>query len=203
MKAVRGIKKLWYKNGSIKEMFNTLNGKKEGEYTKFSEDGKAVATCRYISGKIHGVYKEISGEKEVRYEYKSGLRHGEQFEYVAGNIARKYHCYKGVLDGEYLIYTPPEQLMLKCYVTDGWLEGKLTYYMDGKKKGVYNYARNMFHGECMSYDGDKCFIGYFNKGVPIKKWKELDKNGKILKEYVSSALLASTIFKNIKWDIRM
>lgn len=207
MNKVRGLKKTWYKNGTIKEIFYTLSGKKHGEYKMFSEDGSILVSCAYKDGKISGVLQEFNTHLNIKtnknLEYKNGLRHGEQYEYVDGKLYKKYKCYKGALTGEYLTYHSNEEVHIKCNLVDGELNGKLTMYDKGVKRLVYNYKKGKLHGECIKYENSTYMVGYFCDGLPIKKWKEVDKNGKTIRVFVSSRLLGESVFKNMKWEISM
>ena len=198
-----GLKKTWYSAGTIKESFYTLNGKKHGEYRKFAEDGSILISCTYHRGKITGVLEESEEKAHRKLEYKDGKRHGIQFEYIDGKLSRKYFCEKNKLHGEYCIYHPDEQLAVKCNVENGLLSGKLIRYVDGNRKALYNYRKGKFHGECIKYEAKTHMVGYFCDGRPIKKWKEVDKNGKTIRNFISSQMLATSIFQNIKWDISM
>jgi len=201
MKKTRGLKKVWYKSGAIKEAFYTLNGKRDGEYTMFSEDGSVIASCSYVSGKIDGVFRGFDKNISRNFEYRNGLRHGQQFEYADGKLYRKYHYYKGKLSGEFSLYRSDEQLSMQCHMVDGLRDGKLVSYLGTKIRLIYNYRRGKLHGECVKYEKDTHMIGYFNEGMPIKKWKEVDKNGKTIKVYISSRLLANSMFQDLNWDI--
>lgn len=196
-----GLKKTWYSTGTIKEAFYTLNGKRHGEYRKFSENGGILISCIYQRGKIEGTLEQFEEKAHRKLEYKNGKRHGAQFEYIDGKLSRKYFCEKDKLYGEYLIYHSDGHLCLKCNVENGLLNGKLVNYIKGKRKALYNYRKGKFHGECIKYEDKTHMIGYFCDGKPIKKWKEVDKNGKTIRTFISSPMLATSIFQNIKWDI--
>lgn len=204
MKQVRGLKKTWHKNGNIKEMFYTINDKKDGEYKMFSEDGPVLISCTYKNGKISGTLESFTNDGNKNLEFKNGLRHGDQFEYVNGKLAKKYKCYKDTLNGEYLIYDlESESLSVQCHLVDGILNGQFARYVDEKLKSIYNYKDGRFNGECREYNNGKCMIGYFRNGLPINKWKEIDENGKMIKTYVSSKFLANSIFRAQQQDISM
>ncbi len=88
---------------------------------------------------------------------------------------------------------------------DNKLHGKLVSYENGLRKAFYNYKNNKLHGECIKYDlkSQTAMVGYFCDGLPIKKWREVDKNGVTIKDYVSGSMLAKTMFENTKWNISM
>jgi antitoxin component YwqK of YwqJK toxin-antitoxin module len=197
------LKKNWHPNGTIKEVYYTLKGKRHGEYKKLNEDGTELIVCTYQQGKIVGVLEEFEPNANRKLHYKNGKRHGAQFEYVAGKLSRKYFCENGQLQGEYVIYHPDEQIAVKCNVDKGQLNGKLINYVGGQRRGIYNYRRGKLHGECFKYDGKNYMVGYFCDGKPIKKWKEVDRNGKTVRTFIGSTLTATAFFRDTKWEISM
>lgn len=204
MKKIIGLKKFWYKGGQIKEIAYTLNGKRNGECVKFSEDGTMTASCAYKNGQICGTLKEFYEDSSKELGYKNGKRHGPQFEYENGKIEKKYNCKNGNLHGEYIIYNDKERPKLVCNLVDGLLDGQLTSFDEkGKIKTLYNYKNDKKHGQCVKYQDNVCVIGHFCKGNPIKKWKEVDGRGKVIREFINSKLLGKAIFDNNKWNISL
>ena len=189
-----GLKKTWYTDGVIKEVYYTSGNKKHGEYKKFSKDGHVITSCHYVSGKINGELNKIEGEWSHRFEYRNGKRHGVQFVYDEGKLAKKYYCINGKLHGEYVIYDDNEVIMVACNYINDLLGGEFSLYRNGQRLWRLHFKKDKLHGDCIQYSAKTYILAHFREGEPIKKWKEIDQNGKTLKTYVSSKLLAKSLF---------
>jgi antitoxin component YwqK of YwqJK toxin-antitoxin module len=136
-----GVVETHYPSGLTKEKYYSMNGKIEGQYLEYREDGSLYKKLNYVSGALNGecycyypdgVIRVISyfsngkanGEFRTFYEngsiieiqnYKDNLRDGENIQfYQNGNISYKCNYEKGKKNGESYSYT--ENGILDCYI---------------------------------------------------------------------------------------
>ena len=57
------VHKEYYPNNIIKSEVFVNNGKKEGDYKEYDQDGQILVECNYINDRLEGIYKEyVCGE---------------------------------------------------------------------------------------------------------------------------------------------
>lgn len=94
----------YYLDNSLKEKFGILNGKKQGNYIRWYEDGHFKNMAAYDKGKLHGEKKIWSADSLhiliAQYNYHEGWPHGEQKKwYVTGELFKKMNLNKGKEEG--------------------------------------------------------------------------------------------------------
>lgn len=158
------------KNGKIINMFmpsknvesqgEVINGKREGIWKFFREDGKLIETVTYKEGYKHGenlTYSDIGKSIEVR-RYDKALLHGEQLTYWEDGKTLKIrdNYLRGVRSGVFLEYFENGKLSKRITYEHSKKNGKFdeydfieklnkhyktvegVYKMD-KKNGVWRY----------------------------------------------------------------
>ena len=97
---VKKEEKVYYKNGTLKTIFNTKNNMLHGLIEFYYENSKLKASINFINGKMEGEAVEYyeSGEKRTVNGYKEDLRDGHFEEYyesgqlqTSGNFREDKH----------------------------------------------------------------------------------------------------------------
>ena len=163
-----GKYKRYYNDGKLKYELEYLNGKINGEYKKYDEEGNLIVKAEYLNGKSNGRYKKY---------YRNGKLIMEN-EYVNGKTINVLYCDKnsGIIN---------ELHDGNGFIKEVNKEGNMIYeanYVDGifrKMKYYYNSGKIKMEEEI-----------YFEKGIKIKKIKEYYQNGQLKsdKEYLSDIL---------------
>ena len=126
-----GLNVIYYKN-QIKETGHWKEGKQNGLFQLYTEDGILID---------HALFK--NGERD-------GLT--EQFYNDTGKIRISGNYKNGILDGEYKVYYPNEKLQAETYYVNGELNGAyIGYYENGNIKLTGNYKENLPDGEWKFY----------------------------------------------------
>jgi antitoxin component YwqK of YwqJK toxin-antitoxin module len=69
-----GEYKLWWDDGKLRQHCFYKDGKEEGEYKEYYHDGKLYKHCFYKDGKEDGEYKELDEETVIEYSEKGGFK---------------------------------------------------------------------------------------------------------------------------------
>lgn len=90
----------YYPDGSLKEKFGILNGKKQNEAIKWYADGHFKNVSNYHKGKLHGEKKIWSADSVhvliAQFNYHTGKAHGEQKKwYSTGELYKKLNLNRG------------------------------------------------------------------------------------------------------------
>ena len=104
---IEGEYKTYYDNGKLDSVYNFVNGKMEGEYKEYYSTGELQLICNYVNGKIEGEYKSYhrNGKIERLCNYVNGKKHGESKVYFDnGKIYNISNDINGEPNGEYKEY---------------------------------------------------------------------------------------------------
>ncbi|WP_339886927.1 hypothetical protein [uncultured Flavobacterium sp.] len=92
-----GVKKTFYDDGSVAEILNFSEGKRNGNYKKFGVNEKILEDLNYKNDELHGVatYYDGLGNISIQGQYNEGLKSGVWKTYEKGKVvkeetARKY-----------------------------------------------------------------------------------------------------------------
>jgi len=91
-----------YPNDSIASSIDYVNGKKEGIYRKWFQNGKLSFEANYVNGKQHGkTYTWWSnGNLRTTSNFANGIPDGEQLQYYkSGSLFKKIQLVKGKEEG--------------------------------------------------------------------------------------------------------
>ncbi len=88
---LNGIKKVFYKDGSLAEVSNYLNGKIDGVYKKYAENETLLEEINYKKGKLDGpaLYYDGKGNINVKGQYKNDRKWGYWETYENGKLISK------------------------------------------------------------------------------------------------------------------
>ncbi|WP_051532695.1 toxin-antitoxin system YwqK family antitoxin [Fusobacterium perfoetens] len=164
-----GLNVIYYKN-KIKEIGHWKEGKQNGLFQMYTEDGILVDNANFKNG-------ERDGLTEQYYSATGKLR-------IAANFKN------GVLDGKYKAYYPSGALQGEVFYTNGEMNGEIKeYYENGNLRLVGNYKKSLENGE---------WKFYLEKGnlQSIVNYKDGEMNG--LKEdyYDNGKVWTRSEFKN-------
>lgn len=164
-----GLNVIYYKN-KIKEIGHWKEGKQNGLFQMYTEDGILVDNANFKNG-------ERDGLTEQYYSATGKLR-------IAANFKN------GVLDGKYKAYYPNGVLQGEVFYTNGEMNGEIKeYYENGNLRLVGNYKKSLENGE---------WKFYLEKGnlQSIVNYKDGEMNG--LKEdyYDNGKVWTRSEFKN-------
>jgi antitoxin component YwqK of YwqJK toxin-antitoxin module len=154
---------LWYyDDGTIKEKSNFKNGLREGESEVFYENGLHSYTCSYKNGALEGSYTayEISGYKTQSATMVNGKLEGTATAYYEdGTKKAEINYLAGKLSGELTLYTIDGKLSKKLNYLLGMRNGNSKeYYSDGKLKSEGDYKNDEAFGPWkVYYDNGKTF----------------------------------------------
>ena len=199
------------KTGRISRSFECIDGKIEGQYLQYYDNGKVYLKQRYLHGKLNGLSKQFNSNGSPRYyhTYKNGKEEGKQIIFnhnnanrdqkYWGDIKKVYTLKNGILDGYFHDqsgYNPHP----KGYC--GYYPHSKGYYKNGKMEGLWiYYIPNDFQaiGRYKNGDGSmplNTLYQLIEKGIPT--------NGRIGKWYFyypSGYKQIQVWNKNSEWNI--
>jgi len=195
----KSLKRTWYADGTLNEVYYLIGSRKDGIYKKFDKKGKELLSRNYKNGKLDGKSTEVvlAGDGIAEFNFVDGKQNGWQFVYYEGKLRKKYQCVNGKLDGSYFVYMENGDVRLACQMCGGKLCGEYKSWLsNGELEAHLNFVDGDRHGKCIKFLKGNYVIGYFDKGKPIKKWKEIDRNGKTIRILISTPLVSKCIFGN-------
>lgn len=88
---LHGLKKVFYKDGTLAEISNYSNGILNGPYVKYAENSKLLEESNYKNGQLHGKisYYDGAGNIVSKGEYKNGRKSGYWETYKDGKLEKK------------------------------------------------------------------------------------------------------------------
>jgi uncharacterized protein len=183
-------------------------GKKEGVWTYFDEQGNIKSNGTYVNNLEQGMWKFffVNGKTEQTGVYKNGKADGAwKWFFNNGSIKREEEYYNGKEEGTYTEYDTTGELIASGTYFDGQKEGEWFYkvgdyaekgkfigdlkdgkwqafYSNGKLKYEGNYIQGNPDGEHVFYynNGKVKEINYYVMGISVKSWKKFDENGILL-----------------------
>ena len=75
------------------------DGNREGEWSRWSEKGVKIRSCKYLNGQLNGIWTEYdnSGRPLLRGTYLNDLKEGQWVEYESGKPKTTYSYVNGRL----------------------------------------------------------------------------------------------------------
>jgi antitoxin component YwqK of YwqJK toxin-antitoxin module len=114
-----------FDNGKVKEKyFVNVNGKKDGEYIEYHENGNVHIKCNYHNGKLEGEYILYyeNGNVSVKCNLHDGYCEGEYICYYGnGNVKVKCNYHYNKEEGEYFEYNVSNQLIKHRIYENGYV----------------------------------------------------------------------------------
>lgn len=176
--------KYFYEDGSIRASGNFTNNLEQGTWKYFYNTGKTEQTGNYKNGKFDGLWTWYyqSGAPKREEEYYDGREEGLSTEYdTVGNIITSGSYFDGQKEGEW-IYKAGDYSEKGKFIGD-LKDGKWqAFYADGKLKYEGNFIQGNPDGEHVFYypNGQLKETNYYIMGISEKNWKKYDENGVLL-----------------------
>jgi antitoxin component YwqK of YwqJK toxin-antitoxin module len=135
---LNGLYREYFENGNINKKCMCKDDKINGKNKEYYENGKLKIDSNYKDGKIDGEYKLYyeNGKLEMDSNYKDGKINGKNKEYYENGKLKIDSNYKdGKIDGEYKLYYENGNLEMDCNCKDDKKDGEnKEYYENGKLK---------------------------------------------------------------------
>jgi len=106
VKNENGLNEIYFDEGKskqIKERFYKVNGKYDGLYEEFYDNGKVYFKSYYRNGNLHGKHEKFNDKGTLIFEtsYINGVQEGETKSYYGnGNLYRAFNLVNGDYSGE-------------------------------------------------------------------------------------------------------
>ncbi|MDQ3111535.1 MAG: tetratricopeptide repeat protein, partial [Bacteroidota bacterium] len=165
-----------------------VNGKREGEWVWFYEDGTLKETSRFENGVREGKSEQFydNGLPSFKTSYKNGLLEGEYSAYdITGYKTQSGIMSNGKLNGIVTTYHEDGTENAKLNYFNGQLSGELIIYtIDGKVSKKANYTLDKRNGHSNEYytNGELKSDGDYKNDEPFGLWKNYYDNGKVYRE---------------------
>ena len=181
----------FYENGNVKTEGNYIDGKKNGYFKDYTENGDLISVSKYINDILQEEAAEITkldvrneyypdGKIKVRATYRNGVPEGIRREYNKdGEIEKSFIYQNGIITGEGIVKEDGAK-------NGHWKE----FYPDGSLKSEGEYKDDKPVGEWKYYyaDGKLEQKGkYTNSGKLTGTWKRYFNNGQMMieEEYIN------------------
>ena len=194
-----GLNVIYYKN-NIKEIGHWKDGKQNGLFQMYTEDGILIDSGTFKNGERDGLTEQFyndTGKLRVSANYKNGVLDGEfKVYYPNGNLQGEVTYKNGEMNGEYKEYNENKNIRLsgnyknnlqdgewKSYLEDGTLESIVNYKdgeLNGLKEDYYKNGNVWIRQEFKNNDLDGVYEVYYENGNPQLKAKI--KNGQTVEE---------------------
>ncbi len=194
-----GLNVVYYKN-NIKEIGHWKDGKQNGLFQMYTEDGILIDSGTFKDGERDGLTEQFyndTGKLRVSANYKNGVLDGEfKAYYPNGDIQGEVTYKNGEMNGEYKEYHENKSIRLsgnyknnlqdgewKSYLEDGTLETIVNYKdgeLNGLKEDYYKNGNVWIKQEFKNNDLDGVYEVYYENGNPQLKAKI--KNGQTIEE---------------------
>jgi antitoxin component YwqK of YwqJK toxin-antitoxin module len=157
-----GLMEELYPNDKIKKLVNFAEGKLDGDFFEFSEQGEVSRSGSYF-------------EDQKEDEWKSF--------YSDGSIKSEYFYKNGLLSGTTKNYHPNGAIAEMVSLESGKLEGPYqSFFRNGSIQKEVQFSEGLEHGDFKLYfeDGKICASGKFEKGSLTGNWEFFDADGFLL-----------------------
>ena len=196
---LHGLNVSYYKD-KIKEIGHWKDGKQNGLFQLYTEEGILVDDANFKEGERDGLTKQFysdTGKLRVSGNYKNGVLDGEfKAYYPNGNLQGEVTYKNGEMNGEFKEYHENKNIRLsgnyknslqegewKSYLEDGTLETIVNYKdgeLNGLKEDYYKNGNVWTRQEFKNNELDGVYEVYYENGNPQLKAKM--KNGQTIEE---------------------
>ena len=196
---LHGLNVSYYKD-NIKEIGHWKDGKQNGFFQLYTEEGILVDDANFKEGERDGLTEQFysdTGKLRVSGNYKNGVLDGEfKAYYPNGNLQGEVNYKNGEMNGEFKEYHENKNIRLsgnyknslqegewKSYLEDGTLETIVNYKdgeLNGLKEDFYKNGNVWTRQEFKNNDLDGVYEVYYENGNPQLKAKI--KNGQTVEE---------------------
>ena len=196
---LHGLNVSYYKD-KIKEIGHWKDGKQNGLFQMYTEDGILIDSGTFKDGERDGLTEQFyndTGKLRVSANYKNGVLEGEfKAYYPNGNLQGEANYVNGEMNGDFKEYHENKKIRLsgsyknslqdgewKSYLEEGTLESIINYKageLHGIKEDYYKNGNVWTRQEFKNNDLDGVYEVYYENGNPQLKVKI--KNGQTIEE---------------------
>lgn len=167
---LNGPKKEFYPNGVIKREYTMKDGKVDGNYRSYDEEGKIISDEIIKDGITNGLCKYFYKNGQVKSEInlKNGIQDGLGKEYYENGYIKTISSITGhpqELSGEIKQFTEEKLLKSETVISKGKISSSINYDSKGRvtneeKDGSYtSYSYDNDGWRHISENGNKCTCG--------------------------------------------
>jgi antitoxin component YwqK of YwqJK toxin-antitoxin module len=199
---------IFYHSGAVKQIISEKDQLQK--VVQYYENGQKHIAYSLLNGKKHGNYKRWSAEGELttRIEYDHGLYSGPYIFYLNGNVYKlitykvveKEHRLISIKEGKYELYYNNGELQEKGEYENDEKHGKWrTYYEDGSLKTKEEYEFGVKTGTYKFYDNKGVLrVNENYTVVPYGEKLVSKKHGKCKRYYENGVLWVAEEYKEGK-----
>ena len=139
------LERTYYPNGQLLMVGERVNGKKEGIWISFDEQGDTLNVTPYLNGKEHGRVKYFDkGVLQSIWSYENGVGHGEHLSfYPNGAIESRSYKENGMQSSEVTGYYPTGELFevmnLNGSIVRYFRNGQIECEIDNPENGIVSF----------------------------------------------------------------
>lgn len=178
--------------GSISAEGAFSDDKKEGEWNYYHTGERLESTYPYTDGEVNGNFKEYNKKGILIKEgvYKDDYYNGLVKEYYeTGAISSSKEFSKGLMDGEIIFYYRNGKKSLETMCKEGKIEGLfIRYNAVGNKTQELEYENDELNGYAKTWysNGQLKHSRMYKNDLPEGEWKSYYQNGNIMEEEIYS-----------------
>jgi len=132
-----------------------VNGKRNGRWDEFSENGKLLARADYRNGVLHGEFTIFHEGGKIPHSvqnFRDGIKESRYFEYYPNGNTKEASMYSnGIKTGPITIWYPSGRIQARGTLNNGVKEGRWRYndetgtaieqglYSNGTRVGAWTY----------------------------------------------------------------
>jgi uncharacterized protein len=173
-----GLMEEFYPNGQIKRLLNFSNGKLNGEFFEFSENGEMLLSGKYLDDLKEGFWNSNypNGSKKSEYSYSNNLLQGTTKNYFPNGMVGEIIPFEsGKLQGTYQSFFPNGVLFKSVEFTNDQENGAYErFYEDGQQEIIGSFAKGELNGSWKNFDNLGTLIskGEYQAGIRVGTWQE-------------------------------
>ncbi|MCA9393936.1 MAG: hypothetical protein KC900_07005 [Candidatus Omnitrophica bacterium] len=163
----------FHPNGKLKAEWTTVDGRKQGDYKEYTENGQLRRHYLYADNEQHGLQIEYSPNGNIKREFDMyrGRLQGEEKTYYESGELNKVTTYKNNRrDGPALVYRKTGLLQRESNYKNGRLSGnRKDFWLNGQISTLAKYQNGKLHGEFKTFspEGKLLKVSYYKNGKPL------------------------------------
>jgi antitoxin component YwqK of YwqJK toxin-antitoxin module len=181
-----------YDEKNIKEEINYKDGKVDGRWVSYYQNGQIQGEIIFKDGKVDGRFVSYceNGVKKEETNYKDGKPDGRAVNYYYedgkiavdttvgndtendehGQIKLERNYKDGKPDGRWVVYSKNGQIVQELNFKDGYYDGKqvMYYYKNGKVQKKEYFEKGEYDEKIGGYTESSDVDGVIRVGIPVK-----------------------------------
>ena len=185
----------YYPNGRMKREGTFRDGRREGTWREFDEEGNVISSQIYQNGRLvqsgivdtdgtrRGEWMELYPDSTLRSQgaFLNGKKSGPwKFYFHGGQVEQEGSYKEGLPDGTWTWYYEDGKLHKREEYFMGNLEGRyIEYDLDGTTLASGSYYEGMKTGKWLEKSGDVVSEGEYRNGQQVGEWTAYYSSGKM------------------------